>query len=227
MPPTEDLLDQWMSTYSHDEKFIKDGIINIEYWGKTQENILFLLKEINLAPGSWSATRPLDVQRDFRKTANEAPWKEIGQWAYGILNRKNQPPFDEANNKNNRNKACRSVAIVNLKKIGCGNNSNSSIIKRYAIRDAEFLRKQIDLINPKIIICCGKNLNFNIAKQVFSDAYAAKELINKSDFIPGRLLKGKRYYWVDYVHPRMRKGKEAEKYGSLLNLVESIPSVSL
>jgi len=93
MPHTEELFDKWMATRP-EEKFIKDGIINIEQWDKTPEKVLFLLKEINLAPGSWSDTRPLDVQRDFRRTADEAPWKEIGQWAYCVLNRLHQPSFE-------------------------------------------------------------------------------------------------------------------------------------
>lgn len=119
--------------------------------------------------------------------------------------------------------SCRSIAIVNLKKTGGGNTSNPSIIKEYAIRDAEYLRKQIELIVPKIIICCGKNLNFNIAKEIFQDAREAMLIFEKSNFIPGRIFKGERYYWVDYVHPQMRKGTHEIKFNSLLSLVERIP----
>lgn len=223
MPHTDHLLSRWMSTYGRNEKFIKDGIINISYWKKAHEKILFLLKEVNMAPGSWSDSRPFEVQRDFRKTADEAPWKEVGQWAYGILNRKKQKSFDEANTESNYSKAYRSVAIVNLKKIAGGNRSNSHVIRKYAIQDAEFLRKQVDLIVPKIIVCCGKNLIFNIAKTIFPDAREAKLIFEKSIFIPGKLFKGKKYFWVDYVHPVMRRGKQKDKYASLMNIVSRIP----
>ena len=90
------LLERWRQTYSNEDKFICDGIINEEAWSKTTDRVLFLLKELNLALGSWSDSIPLEVQRDFRKTVNEAPWREIGQWAYAILHRKEKPSFKDA-----------------------------------------------------------------------------------------------------------------------------------
>jgi hypothetical protein len=224
MPHTEELLNKWIKRRP-DEKFIKDGIINISEWVKTQEKILFLLKEVNLAPGSWSATRPIDIQRDFRKTADQAPWKEIGQWAYGVLNRQNKPSYLDANDQVNRSHACRSVAIVNLKKTGGGNSSNPSTIRKYAIQDADLFREQVDLIDPNIIVCCGKNLNFNIAKEIFHDACRAELIFERRDFIVGRLFKGEKYFWIDYVHPQMRArgGTHEIKFSSLLNIAEKIP----
>ena len=223
MPHTEELLSKWMSKYSPNENFIKDGIVNISYWDRAPDKILFFLKELNMAPGSWSATRPPEIQRDFRKTVDEHPWKTVGQWAYGILNRRTMKAFYEANQEDNYSSACRSVAIVNLKKIAGDNSSRPREIIEYAIRNAEFLREQIELISPNIVVCCGRNLVFNIARKIFKDAREAELVYERKDFVQGRLYRGEKYYWIDFVHPRMRKGTQKEKYDSLMDIVGKIP----
>jgi len=220
----DSLFERWRSTYTDEDKFICDGIINEDKWSRATDRVLFLLKELNLAPGSWSASQPFEVQRDFRKTVDERPWKEIGQWAYAILHRREKPRFADADAVANYEQACRSIAIVNCKKTAGSNSSSFSEIKKYAIRDKEFINAQIQLIDPSIIVCCGKNTSFQLAKKLFQDANDAKlHYQSTANDLSGRIWKGSRYWWVDYVHPSMRVGTRKRKYDGLLELATQIP----
>lgn len=222
MTQTDLLFERWRSTYTDEDIFICDGIINEDKWCKTTDRVLFLLKELNLAPGSWSDSRPFQVQRDFRKTVEEAPWQEIGQWAYAILHRKQNPSFKDA--VTNYSQACRSIAIVNYKKTAGSNSSSASEIRKYAIQDKEFINEQISLINPSIIVCCGKNMAFRLSMEIFQDAKAAKLIYrSSSNDLSGSYRKGLQYHWIDYVHPSMRVGTRERKYYSLLELAKQIP----
>jgi hypothetical protein len=215
------LLERWRHTYSDNYKFICDGIVNENEWSKATDRVLFLLKELNLASGSYSASLPLEIQRDFRKTVDKAPWREIGQWAYAILHRKENPSFKDANTS--QANACRSIAIVNYKKTAGNNSSSTSEIRKYAIRDKELINEQIKLINPSIIVCCGKGMSFQLAKELFQDATTAALIHRSNSVFSGSCWKGSKYYWIDYVHPSMRVGTRELKYYALLELAEKIP----
>ena len=94
---------------SYKTSFSEDGIINEELWNKagSKRQILFLFKERNKDGG----------ERDFRKLLNEDknPWPTVGYWSYGLQNITDLPRFEEA--VKNSKDACRSSAIVNLKKV--------------------------------------------------------------------------------------------------------------
>ena len=221
METLDSLFEKWEQRYPND-KFIYDGIINESLWNKAKWKILFLLKELNLAPRSYSDHLPSIIQKDFRLTCNQEPWKEIGQWAYALLHYSARPSFTEA--KQNCREACRSIAIANFKKVAGGNSSSASQIQRYARQDKEFLQKQINIIGPDIIVCCGKNMAFNLAKELFDDANNADFICSQPEsekMLPGSSYRGDRHIWIDFVHPSMRKGSRELKYNSLLNLMLS------
>ncbi len=93
----------------------------------------------------------------------------------------------------------------------------------FALRDQELLRRQVAMIDPYIIVCCGKDMSFGLAKEIFFDASNARVIHENRNSIWGRCLKGQQCYWIDYVHPSMRSGTREDKYLSLLELASVIP----
>lgn len=51
-----------------------------------------------------------------------------------------------------------SFAVINIiKDIGSGTTSTGNL-KKYAIENSGFLKRQIDILQPNIIVCCGSGV---------------------------------------------------------------------
>jgi len=49
------------------------------------------------------------------------------------------------------------IAIIEVKKLNEGRGSSSYYnIRNFARQDKDFIKEQIELINPDIVFCCGK-----------------------------------------------------------------------
>jgi hypothetical protein len=215
------------------KKFVRDGIINESAWREAKQHIVFLLKEINGAPQSFTGKAASEYridcsnpeyQRNFPLLCDKYPWAVVGQWAYGLLHLQSNPTFREADE--NRDDACRQVAIVNLKKTAGGNASNNAEIRRYALQDKEFLQEQIALLRPDMVVCCGKGFVFPLAKEIFPDAAEAHEIgrLRQDSISRGRVFRGREAIWIDFVHPSMRRGTREKKYCGLMELCRSLNS---
>jgi hypothetical protein len=208
----DELFDEWESRYPGC-LLVRDGVINPGAWETAPQRIVFLLKENNCGPRSFSARQAPEYQRDFRLLCNRDPWREIGQWAYALLHLPSTPDFATADR--HFAEACRQIAVVNLKKIAGDNSSQAEKITEYARRDGELLQAQLAILDPDTVVCCGKALVFRLAQELFDDARAAEVVVAKSS---GRVLRGPRATWFDYVHPRMRRSSRETKYRHLMEL---------
>jgi hypothetical protein len=145
------LFDEWETSYDpYKGKFTRDGINDEEKFNtlkKQGKAVLFIAKEPNDPEQRWGG--------DFRIWWEERLWGtfsiRIGQWAYGITN--DFPPFEEA--VKNALHGTHSIAFMNLKKIGGGSNANRSSIMKTVIETVDFLKKEISIIDPDIIIGGG------------------------------------------------------------------------
>jgi hypothetical protein len=222
--PVDQLFDEWEKRH-RGSLFVRDGIVNEAEWRAATKRIVFLLKENNCGPSSVSFGATHEEQRDFRLLCNKRPWAEIGQWSYGLLNLPSSPTFGEA--EKHRDAACRQVAIINLKKTAGGNASSSKVITQFALRDQDLLRKQVGRLDPSIVVCCGKDLVFSLAQKIFLDDAAEAEE-KASAFVlgcrtPVRILRAgpSKIWWIDFVHPSMRRGSREKKYEQLMELCRS------
>lgn len=199
--------------------FSRDGVVNEQFWSMAPTGVVFLLKERNLV-SRYTQGLPDTFRKDLRLHANAEPWREIGQWTYGILNCHSRPPYEEADQHYER--ACRSAALVNLKKMAGGSTSSLKEIWEHAIRDKEYLNRQLAIIDPDVIVCCGKHSLFQLAKEVFDDAGAATCVFRPSSGaspVSGACYRGRSFIWIDYVHPSMRRVSWKTKYDHLLDIV--------
>ena len=147
------MFEQWKRKELHLNKvFITDGVIKEELWLKSNYRIMFLLKEAydsTRTEGTWSLP-------DFIKGygVKGRTFKPMAQWAYGlqqVIKTNEVYPFIEKNPEVET--ALFSSAIVNLKKSGGKNRSNYEDLKKYVNEDWSLIHKQINKIEPKIIIC--------------------------------------------------------------------------
>lgn len=196
------LFEQWKaSNKEYKNNFAEDGIIEEARWENSKRKILFLLKETN------------ELTSDLRNYIKANGPKgsnllhNVGRWAYG-LQRTNKLYFPyclEADNLENKLNALLSSAIINLKKSAGEGSADMEEIKTCALRDKEFIRKEIGIIDPELIIC-GYTFYLDVFEEIFSE-------FNKNPLDPDRFLyKLKNYLIIDFWHPAGRSSKHMLYY---------------
>lgn len=139
------LFEQWKKDMSLETGgFVADGIIDEQLFSQANKKILFITKEPN---------KPNQEAGDFREW-----WQQrleggfslrIAEWAHGLLN--DFPVFDNINEEQ-RQQAIRSIAFMNLKKVGGGGTAVGSSIIEHVRNYRHYLLQEIDIIQPDIII---------------------------------------------------------------------------
>lgn len=197
------LFDEWENSNPlYKGKFVRDGILNEALFEKQKIKILFLCKEPN---------NPRQSSEDFRVNFGGGSFSpsfsfSISEWAYGLLN--NFPDYDYINNKKRR-EALRCIAFMNLKKIGGKSVSFRKEIEQHIIEDRSYLQRQIEIINPDLII--GSVTHYRSWQLLFE----AHEYSKSGYGI--KLLKWQHYPIIDFYHPSARGGRAS--YYALLKLV--------
>lgn len=124
--------------------FVADGIIDEQLFEQANRKILFITKEPN---------NPTQKAGDFREW-----WQQpleggfsmrIAEWAHGLLY--DFPVFDSISDEQ-RHKAIGSIAFMNLKKVGGGGSAEGSTISEHTKKYHNYLLREIDIIQPDIII---------------------------------------------------------------------------
>lgn len=130
--------------------FKKDGVIDEDKYVNANTQILFIAKEAN--------DNGIQKKGDFRKWWNETFRYQfsirLGEWAYGVLY--DFPDYSTVA-KNDKKEALRSVAFMNLKKSGGTAYANYRRIEDSIKDEADLIKREIEIINPKIIVGCFAN----------------------------------------------------------------------
>lgn len=179
----EKLLNDWKNArpeYNDKGVFTKDGPSNWEVYWNEKPRILFLLKE------PWFGYRP----DDWNYIYGQKGYNQI-RWAYIIQRLLEQPgtpvelPSDTELHKLYNWDYSR-IAEVEVKKANHEQAvSSDSEIYAYATRDAEFLKSQIDLIDPQVILCCSTFWSY---WKIFEEDFKQK--------IPVQIAKTEREYRI-------------------------------
>jgi hypothetical protein len=126
---------------------VKDGIINEKFYSSSNPKVLFLMKEVN--DPSESACWDLSIM-----LYNELKYNfsyRLAEWSWGIFN--DFIPLPDNNAKKEKlHSMLRKTAIINLKKSGGGGFVNHDILNQHIIKNKNFIIKQIEIINPEVII---------------------------------------------------------------------------
>jgi len=199
------LFDEWeRSNPEYSNSFVRDGIVNEDQYKMAREKVLFLVKDANDPNRTrWDLANILND-----RLSHNFPIR-IAEWAYGILN--GFPPIDSFRYEPLHD-ALKSVAVMNIKKIGGGAEAKSQEIALYARRDREFIQKQITLTSPTIIVGGIKTV------PIWSEFLDDVKFVRSSFDI--RIAEWRGIKVIDYYHPSYRVPR-AMSYSLLQNIVQS------
>lgn len=157
----EALFTRWREHWAANQvtdKFVPDGIGDEAAWNACPRKLLWVLREPN-------DTSPRSKEWDLRTflrtpawelTDQQRPgnyWQNIARCSYGVIY---QPcSFDLAEANFRTSGILRLISIMNIKKAPGRDRVVWPELKRYAERDAVFIREEVEIIDPQIIICAG------------------------------------------------------------------------
>ena len=138
-------------------KFVRDGIINPDKWAKQEPKICFVMPEA----GGYDDNEKFPNGHDLA-----AEWNEKGcftklmfkfaVWIQAVYDSFFDPvPYVKKQIIDQKNDLLRAVAIVNVKKSDGHKVPDYKNVQKFAQEDATELRKEIELINPDVILCCN------------------------------------------------------------------------
>ena len=196
-----------------DSEFGIDGLLNrpagtvggeeSRLWDDSPLKILLLLKDINANDSYTDSRRYEKVRGNIGRN--------IAAWIYAIHKMyidKKVPSIEEAYNKENQRDAFQNkpFAIVNIKKKVGKSTVKDKCIKEYAYKYAEKIRKEIDILHPNIILCCGgsKGLITKLAKNIYSEYSFEQKGINGLVYYCNK----KNILLLRTCHPSIRRKKE-------------------
>lgn len=179
-------------------KFIQDGIVNHTVWNDSlHKKILYVLKE---------AYTDEDKGYDLANWLNSGPdlrmWNRVARWTYGLQNTSEDkiakyiPDIDE--DADIRKQCFEQIAVMNLKKSGGESTSVIEEIAAYAQSDKEELIRELQLIDPDIVICGS---TFWILYQLVFGKEPLKGSQANDNWFYYMNLDGKERLYIDYYHP--------------------------
>ncbi|MBU5347919.1 hypothetical protein [Paenibacillus lautus] len=152
----DDLFEQWkMHSACGEGIFIPDGHVNEDAWSGAELKVMVLLKEVNSSDGGWNLQQFVREKGYFKESST---WPTLIRWTYGILH--GFPEYQEverryAEIKEEADAFFRKVYFANVKKIAGGSQANHTSIERHMQETGELLLKQIRIVNPDLVLCCG------------------------------------------------------------------------
>ncbi len=209
--------EEWFNSYKNpDIDFIYDGATDPTLWIESRWRIMCLLKEAH-GGGKWNhaeAIKEADGLLRVGGTANQATHYRMIEWLHAIECTLDQAdPNIEKDRKEDYREARKTMlrsAWVNIKKANGVATSDYDDLNHVVKKDARFLRQQIDLLSPRLILCGN---TFGLVKDELFPGYKR---------IPGAdcsYHQGQDRIMIDYWHPA-RKSKDSWK-----PLVEEIRSI--
>ncbi len=206
----DELFQRWRTEMEKDgvSGFSEDGLMyrnghEDQLWNDSPRKIAFLLKENNNNDGE-------DVRAWSGSINGHSPnglfFNRIAAWLYGITYLKDTcyPSIADAFNSSNQMKALQELpyAYVNVKKKSGGPVAYESQITDFAQRYAKYIREELDILDPNIIVC-GGNTVFKIAKELI---YPELNFIEKSSWT--HQDQKKQITIINSFHPTAHKPNE-------------------
>ncbi len=195
-------------TIDHQKRFfIEDGIVDEQVWSGLpwEKRILYIFKEAyerDWTKAQWSLSQELNANKPWGVI-----WNRVCEWTYGIQNTyshniaKYEPQLIQGQNTQLIHK----ISVMNLKKSGGESTSVSEEIAVYAQTDKEEIIREIELIDPYIVVC---GYTLGILDNLLSFPIKAER--NDNWFYYSDAIGGKTRLFIDFYHP-------SNHFPSLLN----------
>jgi len=147
----ESLFQEWEAAHKRKgyERFIRDGIVSLEDWyGQPTPKICYLLKEAYSNDAGYDLAKKLKNDNPWQMWKKVAVWTEAIFQAFGDGKEYDQERI-QANIRRNTNR----IAVINVKKSNGQSESDYKELEDCAIEDRDFLCRELDIVNPDIIVC--------------------------------------------------------------------------
>ena len=142
-----DLLNEWACSVPG---FIRDGVVDAKKYCSAPLKILVVLKEVN-GGADW------DLREFLREGGRAQTWNVVARWIQNLFDVQNEYSWSalEADNDERRMQYLPQICAINVKKTSGKAVADNKSILAAANRDKVFLKKQIELYCPDIVICGG------------------------------------------------------------------------
>jgi hypothetical protein len=224
MSKTEELNElfaEWQMKEDYRNNFFSDGIVDEDTWLSTSPQILYIAKEVHeqkyykdgtLITG-WSIAELL--QREAKKSTWDKnltySWANIIVWTHGITNGYCYFKSSQHNYKENKENLLK-CAVLNLKKSRGSSQADYAAIERAANGDKELILREIGIIDPDIIICCG---TFDIIANLLGER-SKLALETGKQCIVWNAPSGAKYTFIQHYHPNARAIRRIDLYNLLV-----------
>lgn len=208
------LFEEWQERHfkKGNDFFNQDGIVNYNVWEQqTTKRICFFLKEAHQRDYHiWSLTEWL-CNENGGAGAVQKMWHTVAEFTYGLLNTtaNSIPPYADAKalSESEKSALLQKIAIVNVKKSEGKSNSKWADLIDYAKNDADLIRRELDIIDPDIIVCGN---NSSLLRIVYGAEVDSKNKVLHNGRIDENLynfMDENGYVWledkliIDFWHP--------------------------
>lgn len=211
------LRSEWFHSYENDEiDFIYDGATDPAQWHESPWRIMCLLKEAH-GGGVWNHAEAIRKDGGLLRvggSANQSVHYRMVEWFAAIESTLAGAPLDVEADREQDYAQCRETMLrsawVNIKKVDGLPYSNASDLHAVTVRDARFLTRQIELLNPRVILC---GATFEIVRDTL---FPEAEPIAGTEF---SYLSKQGIVLIEYGHPGR---KTRESYQPLIEEVQRI-----
>ena len=221
----KELFARWQAERGY-KYFISDGIIDEVEWNKQNYKILFVLKEANWENSNADLCEFLlsECSSSYWKT-----WNNVARWTKALIEKGEYPRYVS---KSDKSYWLRKIAVMNLKKVGGDAVAEDETIKSYSTTDRTYLKEQIELYKPDIIICCGRGVgkNADILHDIVFESPQVSEWLkpiteNKYNYFVVA-IDNKQVPVVSFYHPQMRGGHDIfeKRYKEMITVGEILKS---
>ena len=138
-------------------KFVRDGIVNPEKWSIQEPKICFVMPEAGGYDDNEKFPQGHDLAAEWNVKGcfTELMFK-IAVWVQAVNDAFFDPvSYVKKSILNQKNDLIRAIAIVNLQKSDGQKVPQYKIVNNFVKEDATEIRKEIELINPDVILCCN------------------------------------------------------------------------
>ena len=155
------LHEEWHRSYDDCDGFIFDGATDPELWLNGKERILCFLKEAH-GGGIWNhadAIRDCGGLLRVGWPANQATHYRILEWLYAITSSLGEKPLDVESDRSSGYPEGKAIMLrsswINIKKAKGISSSSAHNLRGVVEKDLLFLKRQLELLSPRLILCCG------------------------------------------------------------------------
>lgn len=199
---------------------ITDGVVNINRYLASSPKMLWILKEPYDEPdgkpgGGWSVTSCLIPKLIANHQIGGSPtYRKMAYVTFSVFN--DFDPYSDIPNASNDSKvgeSLKNIAYINISKMPGKSASDPATIASYYQRNRALLKKQIDTINPDIVIAG------NILHLFYEDFGFTRQDLTETGLSEFCRWKGRLY--INAYHPCYWGCKEERYVNNLVAIVKA------